>query len=122
MSVYIDFLIDEFMEDNRELMDDLSEPSVLEPVSNSGGTVDANKYTASLKAIRDLLQDKNAKERLEAMGSVSVATSVPIIAVTALVGQMYEFTPELNIFLHRLMQFYRIGLVIIGEGRISHEL
>lgn len=103
MSVYLDYLIEKY-EDNPD------DSSLFDVPSNSG-TVDANQYTASLPAIKNLLLDKNtSSERLGAIGSVSVATMVPIIAVIMIVSDIYGPSDELDKMLLRMMKFYRIGL------------
>lgn len=115
MSVYIDFLIDKFMDEQHELMEDLNESSASEAVQNDGGTMDANKYTASLSAIRDLLKDKNALERLEALSLVSVVTMVPIIAVMAWVLDIYGPDDSIDASMHRGMIFYKMKRVFIKD-------
>lgn len=101
MSVYIDYLIDRLEEDGGP--------------TSKGGIIDANKYTTSVGAMKNLMNDKNAKERFEAISSVSVATSVPVIAVVAWVMDIYGNNEELRDLLGRLMKFYVIDSVLIKD-------
>ncbi len=87
-----------------------------------GGVIDANLYKMSESAIRDLSKGNQYSDLSEAVGHISVATQVPIIAVVAIVNKMYGGSGALDKLLHRLMNFYLIETVIIGTERIEHAL
>lgn len=107
MSVYLDYLVEQF-EDNPG-------PDASEAAPRDGGTIDANKYTASVPVIKDLLKDKSALERLEALGIVAVTTMVPIIAVGAWVLEIYGPDEFINNNMHNNMIFYNIARVLIKD-------
>lgn len=115
MSVYLDYLVDKFMDEERQLMDDLDEASVSEADPRDGGTMDANKYKASVLAITDLLKDMSALERLEAIAFVSITTMVPIIALDAWVLETYGPDEFINNHMHNCMKFYNITKVLIKD-------
>lgn len=71
--------------------------------------VNANDYRVNLKAIELMFESKKTdQERREHIGSVAVATGVPIIVVSQYLGEIYGFTPELEAFMERLKFFYKI--------------
>lgn len=82
------------------------------------GTVDANKYTASLDAIRNLLKDKDPTERFSALSAVSVVTTVPIIALFLIVIDMFGAEDRLYFDLSKLMIFYDVGVAVYKDETV----
>jgi hypothetical protein len=71
--------------------------------------VNANDYRVNMKSIELMFKAKKDDiERREFIGSVAVATGVPIIVVAQYLGEIYGFTPQLDSFMDRLKHFYKI--------------
>lgn len=56
----------------------------------------------------DRFPDKNP---IDFIGEMSASTFVPIICVAYYVGELKGFTPELQAFIKRLMEFYHIDSI-----------
>jgi translation elongation factor EF-1beta len=75
--------------------------------------LDADSYRVNVKAIELMLKEKTTdKERIAHIGSISVATGVPIIVVCCYVGELFGFSDELKSMIERLKLFYNVTEVL----------
>jgi len=70
--------------------------------------LDADNYRVNIPAIQGLMKDKSEKERFEMIGTISVATGVPIIIVCCYYGELFGFSEPLNEMIERLKKFYGV--------------
>jgi hypothetical protein len=71
--------------------------------------LNANDYRINIKSIKLLFDTKEEySKKLDFIGSVAIATAVPIVVVCYYMGELYGFTDELNAKIDRLRQFYKI--------------
>jgi hypothetical protein len=76
--------------------------------------INCNNYSHSLKVSNAaaLLLDSDKIPQMGKIGSVAVATQIPIIAVAHYFGQMYGYTSQLYGYIERLCKFYDVNEVI----------
>lgn len=75
-------------------------------------TLDLNDFRIQVPYIKSWLDNKPGWKLHEEIGSLALATGVPIVAVGHYIGELYGFTPELNTKIKRDMEFYQVTTIL----------
>ena len=72
--------------------------------------LNCNNYLASYRDVIYLLRNQNGTPEIERIGSTSVATNVPIVAVCQFYEREFGSSAQLTQFRTRLCAFYQVDL------------
>jgi hypothetical protein len=83
--------------------------------------INCNDYSHSLKISNAaaLLLDSDKVPQMGKIGSVAVATQIPIIAVAHYFGKTYGYSSQLYGYIGRLCEFYDVDEVIHFSPNLS---
>lgn len=73
---------------------------------------DLNRYRTQIGFIKYLLDKSEDKFELGRMNFIAAVTHCPAVVVMHFVGEMYGYTPELEGYIAKLVEYYQIKDVV----------